>query len=462
MEELFSRLDRRGLFQGDLVLKWSIYSALDLLMKIRLTIHCQRVVECTPTVWSYHKYFALEPQEASGLRFGPSPRVARVAIQGSTIRRIALRKSTSLSVMALLASFLCWGPAAQPLHAQNKPPDRSQNLSRGETTQDYNGRLERLRQSLAGQGQQLTASEYRIGAQDLLEITVFEAPELNRSVRVSASGEISLPLLGGIKAAGLTPREFELVVEELLRKSYLKDPHVGVFVREMQSHPVSVFGAVKKPGVFQIGGAKTLVEVLSMAEGLGEDAGDTVIVMRGAGLPSMAQPTLDAPPAEGKVESPIAGTSPATEETGGNTVQINLKNLLESGDARDNVIVYPGDVVKVTRAGVVYVVGEVKKPGGFMLKTNENITALQAVAMAEGLTRTSAKSRARIIRTDESSGARTEIPINLDKILAGRIADPLLLPKDIVFVPNSAGKSALYGSTQGIVSAVGGAAVYRW
>jgi protein involved in polysaccharide export with SLBB domain len=81
--------------------------------------------------------------------------------------------------------------------------------------------------------------------------------------------------------------------------------------------------------------------------------------------------------------------------------------------------------------------------------------------MAEGLTRTSAKSRARIIRTDESSGARTEIPINLDKILAGRIADPLLRPKDIVFVPNSAGKSALYGST-GILSTVGGAAVYRW
>jgi protein involved in polysaccharide export with SLBB domain len=97
-----------------------------------------------------------------------------------------------------------------------------------------------------------------------------------------------------------------------------------------------------------------------------------------------------------------------------------------------------------------------------MLKTNENITALQALAMAEGLTRTSAKSRARIIRTDESTGARTEIPINLDKILAGRVADPLLRPKDIVFVPNSAGKSVLYGSTQGIVSAVGGAAVYRW
>jgi protein involved in polysaccharide export with SLBB domain len=97
-----------------------------------------------------------------------------------------------------------------------------------------------------------------------------------------------------------------------------------------------------------------------------------------------------------------------------------------------------------------------------MLKTNENITVLQAVAMAEGLTRTAARSRARIMRTDEATGARTEIPINLDKILAGGLTDPLLRPKDIVFVPNSVGKSAFYGSTQGIVSAVGTAAVYRW
>jgi polysaccharide biosynthesis/export protein len=369
--------------------------------------------------------------------------------------------------LALLASVLCplWAVPQTRLPAE--APVQARPTFRGKTTDDYNQRLGQLEQSLAGPVGNSAAEDYRIGPEDLLEISVFEAPELNRTVRVAASGEISLPLLGAVQAAGLTPKALEFVLQELLRRTYMNDPHVGVFVREMQSHTVSVFGAVKRPGVFQIRGAKTVVEVLSMAEGLAEDAGDTVVVMRGAGLSGAAQPILSDPPATpapaGKSDSPAAGASRATEEAArGNTVEINLKNLLESGDPHSNVAVYPGDVVKVTRAGVVYVVGEVKKPGGFTLKTNENITALQALAMAEGLTRTSAKSRARIIRTDESTGAHTEIPINLDKILAGRIADPLLRPKDIVFVPNSAGKSALYGSTQGIVSAVGGAAVYRW
>lgn len=377
-----------------------------------------------------------------------------------------MQEAVPKTLLALLASVLCPLWTAPQTRPPAEPPAQVPPTFRGKTTDDYNQRLGQLEQSLSGPVGNSAAEDYRIGPEDLLEISVFEAPELNRTVRVAASGETSLPLLGAVQAAGLTPKALEFVLQELLRRTYMNDPHVGVFVREMQSHTVSVFGAVKKPGVFQIRGAKTVVEVLSMAEGLAEDAGDTVVVMRGAGLSGAAQPILSDPPATpappGKSDSPAADASRATEEAArGNTVEINLKNLLESGDPHSNVVVYPGDVVKVTRAGVVYVVGEVKKPGGFMLKTNENITALQAVAMAEGLTRTSAKSRARIIRTDESSGARTEIPINLDKILAGRIADPLLRPKDIVFVPNSAGKSALYGST-GILSTVGGAAVYRW
>jgi polysaccharide biosynthesis/export protein len=265
-----------------------------------------------------------------------------------------------------------------------------------------------------------------------------------------------------VEASGLTPKALEFVLQELLRRNYMKDPHVSVFMKEMQSHPVSVFGAVKKPGVFQIDGPKSLVEILSMAEGLAEDAGDTVIVMRGAGLPGAAQSALNYPPAESTPQSSVAGASPASEDQAdGTTVESSLKNLLESGDPRYNVIVYPGDVVKVTRAGVVYVEGDVKKPGGFMLKTNENISVLQAVALAEGLTRNAAGSRARIMRTDEATGARTEIPIDLNKMLAGGLTDPLLHPRDIVFVPNSTGKSVFYGGTQAAVS-VGSAAVYRW
>jgi polysaccharide export outer membrane protein len=115
----------------------------------------------------------------------------------------------------------------------------------------------------------------------------------------------------------------------------------------------------------------------------------------------------------------------------------------------------------VARAGVVYVVGEVRKPGGFVLKSNENISVLQALALAEGLTRTAAKSQSRIIRSDEQSGVRSEIPLNLGKILEGKAADPLLRPNDILFVPNSAGRLALYRGMEAALSITTGLIIWR-
>src|SRR2546425_5431307 len=197
-------------------------------------------------------------------------------------------------LLALFAALAACAVAPQLLLSQTEPATRSRRQSeraRGEarTAEEYNRRLERWRRSRESKALPVPAEEYRIGPEDLLEIGVFEAPEMNRSLRISAGGEISLPLLGAVQAAGLTPRELEFVLQELLRRSVMKDPHVSVFVREMQSHAVSVFGAVRKPGVFQIRGAKTLVEVLAMAEGLSEDAGDTVLVMRGAGFRGTGQ-----------------------------------------------------------------------------------------------------------------------------------------------------------------------------
>ncbi len=369
---------------------------------------------------------------------------------------------------ALVLLGIWLGVPDQLLPAQGEPTSQRPPKFQGETTQDYNQRLEQLRKVLAEQMPEANANEYRIGPEDLLEITVFEAPELNRSVRVSASGEFSLPLLGAVKAAGLTPRELEFVLQELLRRTYMKDPHVGVFVRELQSHPVSVVGAVKKPGVFQIRGTKTLLEVLSMAEGLADDAGDTILVMRGAGLrgvPSQDENKQEAgtqnSPSVEQANGAAAASSLPKEPAVGDTIEINLKSLLESGDPRYNVPIHPGDIVKVTRAGIVYVVGEVKRSGGFVLKSNENISVLQALALAEGLTRTSAKSQARIIRADEKTGQRSEIPLNLQKILEGKVPDVVLQPKDIVFVPNSGARSALYRGAEAAVSILSGVAIYR-
>ena len=367
----------------------------------------------------------------------------------------------SLAALALLCSPTSRAQTLQPDVNPAVPPTHS------ETTEDYNRRLEQLNQSLSAHPASGEQAEYRIGSHDLLEINVFEAPDLNRSLRVSASGEISMPLLGAIQSTGLTARELEGVIEIKLRQ-YMKDPHVGVFVTTVESHPVSVVGAVKKPGVFQIRGTKTVLEMLSMAEGLSDDAGDEVLVMRGAGLQfgsdstrSSANPDAapSSAPQQGAQDPPNAGmpgNSPGNE-----TVKINLKDLLESGDQRYNVPVYPGDIVKVTRGGIVYVIGDVKKPGGFVLKSDQYMSVLKAVALAEGLNATAAKSHTKIIRTDEKTGQRTEFPIDLGKVLAGKSPDTPLRPADIVFVPNSSGKTILYKGSEAAVATASGLVIWR-
>lgn len=390
-------------------------------------------------------------------------------LRGMRTQRLGERTHLCQLALTLLAALVASGISTEGLWGQTEPSTPPPSKFEGKTTDDYNRRLEELRQMLEPHLGTVRGDEYRIGPEDLLEISIFEAPEMNRTLRVSASGEISLPLLGAVHSAGLTPRELEVVLQELLRRSYVKDPHVGVFVREMQSHPVSVFGAVKKPGVYQIRGVKTLVEVLSMAEGLAEDAGDSVLVMRGGSFYGVGHSSQDASaskpanPAAGEASETSTNSSSSTSAVpaGADTIEIPLKQLLDSADASSNVTVYPGDVVKVTRAGIVYVVGEVKKPGGFVLKSNENISVLQAIALAEGLTRTSAKGQARIIRSEETTGKRNEIAIDLGKILAGKAPDPVLRPRDIVFVPNSAARSGLYRGAEAALGIVSGLIIFR-
>jgi polysaccharide export outer membrane protein len=362
--------------------------------------------------------------------------------------------------------------AKQEVLSTPQPAKQNQNASQPEleTTEDWNRRLTKLLDSKPS-APALTAQEYRIGPEDVLNINVFEAQELNREVRVSASGEISLPLLGSVRAAGLTPRELEFVLQDLLHRTYMKDPHVSVFVREMQSHPVSVMGAVRRPGVFQIRGSKTLLEVLSLAEGLADDAGETVIILRGAALTPEPDPGTDraavteqsssAAQSTGEVQaaSSVLKGNPSISE---NAVQVNLKDLLESSDSRNNSVVHPGDIVKVTRAGVVYVIGEVRKPGGFALKSNESISVVQALALSEGLTRTAAKGNARIIRTDSKNGERKETSIDLGKILTGKAPDPMLEAKDIVFVPNSAAKTTFGRGTEVAAQTLAGLLIFHW
>jgi polysaccharide biosynthesis/export protein len=409
-------------------------------------------------------------------------------------RQFRLIKATRLFALGI---FLGGGvlPSAvlraQDYQAAPKSQGVEESAETAESTEDYNRKLEKLREQFAETRERQTG-DYRIGPQDLLDINIFEAPELNRTVRVSENGEVSLPLLGGIHVVRLTARELENTLAARLRE-FLKDPHVSVMVTAIESHPVSVIGEVNKPGVFQVRGSKTLLEMLSMAQGLAPDAGDEVLVMRNAGYTrgqdESAQPTQATQAGSGETSGKNAegiksGTraddnakdglknnaTPSTAGTNdvgaahgeqGETLAINLRHLLNSRDPGLNVPIYAGDIVKVTRAGIVYVVGAVRKPGGFTVKGNEQMSLLKAIALAEGLSNTSSKGHTRIIRTDEGSGKRSEIPVELGKILDGKAPDMNLQAADIVFVPNSTGKTVLFRSTDAIINTASGVAIFH-
>jgi polysaccharide biosynthesis/export protein len=302
---------------------------------------------------------------------------------------------------------------------------------------------------------------------------------------VAANGEVSMPLIGAVQATGLTARELENSLEEKLRV-YMNDPHVGVVVSGVESHPVSVLGAVTQPGVFQVRGPKTLLEMLSMAQGLTDDAGDKVLVMRGAGLNDANDP----PPAPGagsdaasnagmkmtsakntdpkpdaksgpQADPPDDKNAAASDLSNPNTIQVDLRLLLDSADPRYNVPIYPGDIVKVPKAGIVYVVGSVKKPGGFTIRTNEPMSVMKAMALAEGLESTASTGHTRVIRTDPATGQRVEIPINLGKILNGKAPDVPLRAADIVFVPKSGTKAALYRGSEAAIATASGVVIFH-
>jgi polysaccharide export outer membrane protein len=337
-----------------------------------------------------------------------------------------------------LVSLLVLLAASQATLAQTAPATSgaataAQPQNNSATTDEINRRVQELMlRATSPQASDASTQDYRIGPNDLLTIKVFEAPEMSQPVRVSAGGEITLPLIGSVVASNLTPRELELVLEELLRRDFIKNPHVSVQVTEMESHTVSVMGAVKQPGVVQIRGARPILEVLALAGGLAADAGSTVHVVRKAKAVSSDT---------GSQEAGGVSTIPDTE-----LLEIDLKTLLESEDQSHNVLIHPGDLVKVIQADLIYVVGEVKKPGGFPLTSNGPLTVLGALALGEGLTPSAAKGDALIIRTNEP-GKHTRIPVDLGRLLKGDNPDITLQAQDVVFIPSSLSKAIARTST---------------
>jgi len=207
-------------------------------------------------------------------------------------------------------------------------------------------------------GQEKFTQEYRVGPKDLLEISVFGADELSRTVRVSEDGKVTLPLLGEVLVDGLTKSELEKKLADLLGEKYVQNPQVTVFIREYQSKRVSVLGAVEKPGPYQLLGRLTLMQIVSEAGGLTRDAGSDIIIIR---------QLLD-------------GTS--------TSLRISIDDLFLKGDAQLNVPLEPGDIVNipVDKLVAVYVFGQVKNPGALQVKRSAIPTLLQAIAQAGGFT----------------------------------------------------------------------------
>lgn len=298
----------------------------------------------------------------------------------------------------------------------------------------------------ASQDTPTIGSDYIIGSEDVLRVDVFDVPELsNLTLRVANDGTIAPPLLGHIKAAGLTPSALRKELESKWGENYLQNPQVSVFVQEFHAQPVSVVGAVEKPGLYPLTGPRTLIEMLSLAGGLAKrssaPAGRTVYVTRQGGFGNLQ--ALDG----------VRLLSP-------DKVEIDLQKLFYSKEASLNIGIEPRDIISVSKADVVYVAGRgVTKPGGFLLEDRESVTVFQALAMAEGLSANAAKHDARIIR-QKADGSRLEIPVDIDKVMKGKAADPELAANDILFVPDSTQKAGLKRALDSTVATVSGLLIF--
>jgi polysaccharide biosynthesis/export protein len=289
-----------------------------------------------------------------------------------------------------------------------------------------------------------------VGTGDLLHIDVFDVPELTREVRVSDTGDITYPLIPGkIPAAGLTPFQLEVNLEHLLLENGLiSHPQVSVFVKEQNSQPVTIVGAVGHPMIYQIIRPTTLLEVLAAAGGIASDAGSTILVTR----PKHPEAAKDA-----------ASGAPSEPGPDSETITIHLQDLLESGNPSFNIAVYGGDFISVPSAGIVYVEGAgVSQPGGYVLQSHgEQITVLKAVALAHGLTVFAKADDAVIFRMNPNTGKRDVVPVHIKQIAKDKMEDVAMKSNDILYVPDNLGKKVLARGAEAAVSVGTSVAIFR-
>jgi polysaccharide export outer membrane protein len=290
----------------------------------------------------------------------------------------------------------------------------------------------------------ITAAGYVLGPNDQINVTVTELPEFNgKSYRIDQDGTVSLPLVGRVQAGGLTLSQLESSLFKVLQKQVIT-PHITANVVEARNQPVSVMGEVTTPGTQMIQGDKTLFDVIAAAGGLKVDAGDTIRITRRA--------------TEGSLNLP---DEVIDKEAGRNSGTVKVHDVVDLRDPRANIRVRANDEVFVGRGPVLYVIGNVHKPGGFTMSQGKPVYALEALGLAEGFTLNAAPANARILRRGADTEARQDIPINLKKILAGKTEDVRLSPDDILYIPDNTSRRATTKVLETALATISGVVIWR-
>jgi polysaccharide export outer membrane protein len=287
-------------------------------------------------------------------------------------------------------------------------------------------------------------STYLLGTDDQLEISEPELPELtNKQARIDGDGDIQVVLAGRVHVSGLTVQQVEQALDNAL-KIYIRRPQVAVSVSEIRSQPVSVLGEVNTPGVHQVQGFKTLLEMLALAGGTRPDAGYHIRITR-----QMEWGCIPLPNAEIDASGRFS------------VAEVNLKQILDAQNPKDNIQIFPHDTISVPKAELVYVIGDVKRAGGFALGEQKTISVLHAISLAEGLNGTADAHHARILRLNRNSDRREEISVDLKGVLSGKSSDVALQGDDILFIPGSTGKKAALRGIEAALQVGTGLAIWR-
>ncbi|MGH9938846.1 MAG: polysaccharide biosynthesis/export family protein [Blastocatellia bacterium] len=265
-----------------------------------------------------------------------------------------------------------------------------------------------------------TDEDYRIGAGDVIEVEVEDAPELSGNFRVTAAGTFLMHYLGRIDARNKTTEELARFIANGLRERYIFDPRVIVTVRQYNSRAFFIQGAVHGAGVFQIEGRPSLLELITLAGGLQQNHSSTAFIIRKIRPPATAPATVP----DGTQDTPAQYT----------LLKVNINGLLK-GRFEQNMFLEPGDIVNIPPTEVFFVAGEVKQPGSFPLK--EGTTLRQAISLAQGMNFTAAAGKGIIFRENADSGKRQEITVDVGAVMSAKKEDVVLLPNDIILIPNS-------------------------